>query len=320
MKPPAYRLFAVTAASLLSAVAAHGQTLFEDDFDNTPAGNWTINAQTAQDRAVIGFDYSTVGIPAAPNSDGTTVGALLQANRPGAAGSLSGVSISPLGQSFTGDYQLRYDLWQNYNGPLGPTTVGGTGSTQLTGSGIMTSGNVAHFAGSGDGLWFAASADGGTVSDYRVYYRGINQTDLSLYAAGSQNSTAAYYSGFGGEAAPAEQLTAYPSQTGTTQPGAVGMEWRDVTVTKTGDIVTWDIDGVRIATVDLTAAGVTFAGDNILFAHSDINTGQTTAAGEPMLFGLIDNVRVTVVPEPSTYALFGLAGAILLAHKRWRRA
>ena len=321
MKPPMKRFYAVSAASLLSAVAAQGQTLFQDNFDTTPVGNWTVNAQTAQDRAVIGFDYSTVGIPAAPNSSGTTVGALLQANRPlGGAGALSGVSISPAGQSFTGDYQLRYDLWQNYNGPLGPTTVGGTGSTQLTGSGIMTAGNVPHFAGSGDGLWFAATGDGGTSLDYRVYFRGINQSDLTLYAAGSQNSSDADYAVFGGESAPAEQVTLFPGQTGTTPAGALGFAWRDVTVTKTGDIVTWDVDGVRIATVDLSTTGATFGGNNILFAQSDINATQTTAAGDPMLFGLIDNVRVTVVPEPSTYALFGLAGAFLLAHNRRRKS
>ena len=319
-KPLAFRPYALTAVSLLTVVATPGQVLFQDTFDTTPVGNWTVNAQTAQDRAVIGFDYSTVGIPAAPNSAGTTSGLLLQANRPGGTAVLSGVSVSPVGQSFTGDYQLRYDLWQNYNGPLGPTTVGGTGSTQLTGSGIMTSGNVAHFAGSGDGLWFAATGDGGTTSDYRVYYQGINQTTASLYAAGGQNSTAAYYSVFGGETAPDAQVTAFPSQTGTTPAGALGSTWRDVTVTKIGNIVTWDIDGVRIATVDLTATGVTFTGENILFAQSDINNSQTTAAGEPMLFGLIDNVRVTVVPEPSTYALFGLAGAALLAHRRLRKA
>src|SRR5688500_598230 len=124
-KPLAFRPYALTAVSLFSVIATPGQVLFQDTFDTTPAGDWTVNAQTAQDRAVIGFDYSTVGIPAAPNSAGTTSGLLLQANRPVAAGALSGVSVSPVGQSFTGDYQLRYDLWQNYNGPLGPSPVGG---------------------------------------------------------------------------------------------------------------------------------------------------------------------------------------------------
>ncbi|MGZ8901883.1 MAG: PEP-CTERM sorting domain-containing protein, partial [Limisphaerales bacterium] len=306
--------------SLLTTIATQGQILFQDNFDSTPAGNWIVNAGSSQDQAVIGFDYSTVGIPAAPNSSGTTVGALLQANRPGGTAALSGVSISPLGQSFTGDYQLRYDLWQNYNGPLGPSPVGGTGSTQLTAGGIMTAGDVPHFAGSGDGLWFAATGDGGSTLDYRVYYRGNNQATASLYEAGGQNNSAAHYSVFGGESAPAGQVTAFPSQTGSTQAGAVGMDWRDVVVTKTGNVVTWDIDGVRIATVDVSATGVTFGGDNILFAHADINSAQTTAGGDPMLFGLIDNVRVTVVPEPSTYALFAMAGAVLLAARRPRQS
>src|SRR5881392_2619165 len=113
-KPAALRSYTLTAASLLSAVAAHGQVLFQDNFDATPASNWIINAATPQDRATIGFDYSTVGIPAAPNSSGTTIGAMLQANRPVGAGSLSGVSISPVGQSFPGDFQVRYDLWMNF--------------------------------------------------------------------------------------------------------------------------------------------------------------------------------------------------------------
>src|SRR6476620_8036045 len=96
MKKPAARSYVLAVASLMSALAAQGQTLFQDNFDSTPVSNWTINAATAQDRAVIGFDYSAVGIPAAPNSGGTTIGAMLQANRPGGTGALSGVSISPV--------------------------------------------------------------------------------------------------------------------------------------------------------------------------------------------------------------------------------
>jgi len=317
MKKPAARSYVLAVASLMSAVtAAHGQVLFQDNFDATPASNWIINAGTAQDRAVIGFDYSGVGIPAAPNSGGTTIGAMLQANRPTGAGALSGVSISPVGQSFAGDYQLRYDLWQNFPGPA---PGGGTGSTQMTAGGIMTAGNVATFAGAGDGLWFAATGEGGSSSDYRVYFNGINQTTASIYPAGGQNNSLAYYTGAfpGGVSAPAAQTTLFPSQTGTTAAGTLGWAWHDVVITKSGNTVTWDVDGVRLANVDLTTAPA-FGGNNILFAQSDINATQTTAAGDPVLFGLIDNVRVTTVPEPSTYALLGL-GALVIAARRIKR-
>jgi hypothetical protein len=309
MKKPAARSYVLAVASLMSAVAAHGQILFQDNFDTTPVSNWTINAGTTRDQAVIGFDYSTVGIPAAPNSGGTTIGAMLQANQPGTTTSLSGVSISPVGQSFTGDYQLRYDLWENFPGP-GPG--GGTGSTQLTAGGIMTSGNVATFAGSGDGLWFAATGEGGSTQDYRVYYNGVNQTTAALYPAGGQNSTLAYYTTAfpGGVSAPAAQTTLFSQQTGTTAAGSIGWAWHDVTITKVGNLVSWDVDGVRLANVDLSTTPA-FGGNNILFAQADINTNQTTVANAPVLFGVIDNVRVTAVPEPSTFALVGLAALAL---------
>ena len=180
----------------------------------------------------------------------------------------------------------------------------------------MTAGNVAHFAGAGDGLWFAATGEGGSGSDYRAYFRGVNQTTAGIYAAGSQNNSATYYTTAfpGGVSAPAGQTALFPAQTGTTGAGTLGWAWHDVAITKSGNTVTWDVDGIRLATVDLTTAGA-FGGNNILFAQSDINTGQTSVGEEPVLFGLIDNVRVTAVPEPSTYALLGL-GALAFARRR----
>lgn len=316
MKKPSAGSYVLALASLASVIGAQGQVLFQDNFDTTPASNWIINAATSQDRAVVGFDYSAVGIPSAPNSGGTTVGAMLQANRPGGTAALSGVSISPVGQSFSGDYQLRYDLWASYPGPA---PAGGTGSTQLTGAGIMTSGNVATFAGSGDGLWFAATADGGSSSDYRAYFNGINQVTASIYPAGGQNSSLAYYTTSfpGGASAPAAQTASFAQQTGTTAAGTIGWAWHDVTITKSGTTVTWDIDGIRVANVDLTTTPA-FGGNNILFEQSDINATQTTAANDPVLFGLIDNVRVVSVPEPSTYALLSLGGLLVAIRRKTR--
>jgi hypothetical protein len=306
------RSYGLAFASLMSAVAAQGQTIFQDNFDTTPASNWTINAQTSQDQAIIGYDYSAVGVPSAPNSGGSTIGAILKANRPGGTASLSGVSISPTGVSLTGDYQVRYDMWANFQGPL---DVGGTGSTQISGGGILTAGTQFHNVTTGDGLWFAATGDGQSASDYRVYYRGTLQTATGLYAAGSRDNANAYYSDFGGVSAPAAQSSTFPQQTGTTSVGAFGFEWHDVGITKVGNTVTWDIDGKTIATVDLGTAG-TFGGNNLFFVQADTASSQVSAANEPLVFGLIDNVRVTAVPEPSTYALIALGGLFLAARRR----
>ena len=310
-KPAALPSYAAVAASLLSsAVVAQGQTLFQDNFDTPSAANWTVNPNFAGDTAIIGFNYSTLGIPAAPNSAGTTMGAILYANRPGDGApptTTTGVSISPIGLSLSGDYQLRYDVYQGFPGPF---PGGGAGSTQITGAGINSSGTVPVFTGAGDALWFGATGDGGSGQDYRLYYNLTHQTDLSIYAAGSQNNSATYYSdnGFG----------SVDTGSGLTNPGSQGMEWHQVLITKNGNTVTWSIDGVTIATAD-TSTAPAFGGSNIVFVQSDINATQTTEALEAQLFGLIDNVVVTVVPEPSTYALMGMGAAMLLTIARLRK-
>lgn len=318
-KSGGFRSSLLTAAGLLAGIsAAHGQVLYSEDFNSENGSNWKVNALTGFDRAQFLFDYSTVGIPAAPNSSGTTLGVRLQANRIGGS-TLSGVSISPIGQSFTGDYKLEYDLWQN---TIGPFPGGGSGSTQMTGGGIMTSGNVAHYAGSGDGIWFVTSGDGNTTSDYRVILKGLNQAPGATgvtYDANSQANTAAYYSNFGSATPPAAQATLFSEQTGTTVAGAQAFAWHDVTVTKVGNTVTWTVDGKELGVVDIAATAQTYGGNNILFSQFDINTGSSTSTdSDALLFGLVDNVRVTAVPEPSTYALMGSGVLFLLARARRR--
>jgi hypothetical protein len=75
-----------------------------------------VNLGPTDGVAEIFFDYSTVGVPPAPNSAGTTRGLKFQANL--TSGIFGGLSVSPTGKSFTGDVRLRFDLWQNFNGPF----------------------------------------------------------------------------------------------------------------------------------------------------------------------------------------------------------
>lgn len=304
------------AATLLLPLAAPAAVLFEQDFDIDDTANWTVNNPGLSDIGVdFHYDYSAIGVPSAPGG-GSTVGLKMTANNSG--GVFSGFSVSPTGQSFTGDYLISFHMWSNYVGPLGP---GGSGSTQLSLAGLGTAGTTAHWAGSGatdDGVFFAVTLDGGSASDYRAYSSAAPTSypaGDSVYYATSTNGSDAYYSGFGGTSAPLAQTALFAGQTGTTDAGEHAFAWRAVEILVEGGFATWSMDGLPLATVDLST--VTLGGSNILFGHSDTNSGSSTDPNDTLLnVTLIDNVRVTGVPEPSIGLLAGAGLAGFLRRRR----
>jgi hypothetical protein len=315
-------LAAVVAVFVLSSIS-FGAGLYSEDFDVDPTANWTVNKNpgTTDEAHNFFFDYSAVGIPPAPNSGGTTRGLKLQANQ--SSGVFGGMSVSPTGQSFTGDYQVLFDWWANVNGPF---PVGGSGSTQLSTFGIDTSGTVAQWpGGTQDSIWFGGAGDGNSSSDWRAYAPApagaTRYSDNSgVYAAGTQagssNASDPYYVSFGMVTAPAAQVLLFPQQSGATNVGSAGMEWHQVAIEKLGSNVTWTVDGVLIATVPVADDNV-LTGNNIFFGHSDTNATSSTDPNDgALLFTLIDNVRV--VPEPSNIA--GVLVAIMVGLAIFRRS
>jgi hypothetical protein len=303
--------------------------LYTEDFDADHTANWKFNSSIGGDlpsnnsgaEANFFFDYSSVGIPSAPHSiGGSTRGLKMEANVPGTA-VFSGMSASPLGQHFTGDYKLSMDVWHNFNGPF---PAGGNGSTQVTLGGILSGENSTQFPGGAmTGAGFGATGDGGSSNDYRVYPVGALASDTSgAYAAGnvagSSNNSNAYYSNYGNVPAPAAQTVLFPQQTGNTAVGAQGETWHLWEITKLGNSVTWTIDGKLIGTVDLT--GKSPSGDDIFVGHFDINaTSSTDTNARSLLFGLIDNINVEIVPEPTTAAMIGLLCACLATSRKSRK-
>jgi hypothetical protein len=321
------------AVSMCIASSGNAAPLYSQNFDADDSANWTINNNgNGTNAANVYFDYSTIGIPSAPNSlGGTTRGLKLAANLATAptSGNIPGISASPTGQSFTGDYTLRFDMWSNYIGPLG---VGATGSTMLGYAGIMSSGTTANFPGLADGLWFGATGDGQSASDYRVYSpermtsydifpASGNPLDAKVvYAAGSRNQTAALYTGLfpAGATAPGSQ-SLQPTQTGSTPAGAFGFRWHDVVIEKTGGIVTWTVNGTLLTTVDTSLFTVPTGGSNILFGYADTNltTNSNAQLLELLQFTVIDNVRV-LVPEPSAFVMAALTAFGWMASRNRR--
>src|SRR3954451_11076896 len=140
---------------------AHAAPLYSEDFNVDHTANWTVNPSTGVNAtdttANFFYDYSAIGVPAAPNGTGTS-GLKLTANN--TAGVFGGLTVSPTGQSFSGNYQLSFDMWQNYVGPIGP---GGSGTTQFSQYGIGTAGTSSQWIGATkDSVSFGTTLDGGS--------------------------------------------------------------------------------------------------------------------------------------------------------------
>jgi len=275
------------------------QTMWRDDFDTNSAANWIMNRSSSDCRVAFNYDYSANGIPSAPNStNNTTRGVKLEANV--SLGVVAAISLSPVGQSFGGDYRLRFDLWMNQNGPF---PAGGNGSTQHGTAGMGTAGNKVQWTGSGstaDGCWFAVDGEGQAsdtsttaMNDFGAfsgtnYYAAASGVYAAGTASNSRGNGNSYYAGTfpGGQTAPAVQQSTYSQQTGALAAGTIGFAWRDVIINKSGGTVEWSIDGLKIATI----TGATFASSNIFIGLWD--SFASLSDNTNLSFAVFDNVRV----------------------------
>ncbi len=285
---------AVTSSAATLTVFGPFTPVFSDNFDTNSGPNWALSQSSADTRLTFAYDYSGYGIPSAPNSaGGTTRGAKFEANI--SQTNVAALSISPIGQSFIGNYRLHYDLWMNANGPF---PAGGAGSTQHHTSGLGTAGNHVQWnTGTADGVWFAADGEGqatdtsATLPDWRVYVgTTLQAATTGDYAAGNTTSARGnnhpYYENVfpALKTAPAAQGV----QVGGLDVGTIGFAWRNVIVNKTGSTVEWFIDGLRIATV----TNVTFTSSDIFIGYWD--SFASLSGDTNLTFGIVDNVRVEV--------------------------
>ncbi len=307
-------------AVVLASHSAFAAILYSENFNADPTANWTVNDPALTDKiADFYYDYSAIGVPAAPGGGGTTRGLKMSVNN--TTGVFGGFSVSPTGENFSasGNYKVRFKMWQNYVGPLGP---GGSGTTQLSTFGVGTSGTTAFWPGAAvkESVAFGATLDGGSANDYRAYSTaaptGYASGNAVFAPATSNNDSNVYFTGnFPSSSAPAAQLSLFPGQTGSTSAGEISFAWRDVVVEVADGFATWTVDGVQMATINLST--VTLGGGNIFFGMSDTNAGASADVNDSLLnVTLIDNIVVMQVPEPSSMALVGLSLVGLLATRR----
>ena len=284
-----------------------GMAAFADPLDSDTSANWQVNtAGNVNNRRAWGFDYSTLGVPQAPGSSSTKA-LKLECNVSGTA-AISAQSLSPIGQNFTGDYQLRFYAWQN---AVGPFPVGGTGSTEGVTAGIGTTGSVVEWAETGssaDGVWAEMNGDGQAAETYRYPDYGIfigptlQSSNTGVYASGTGGTALdcanAYYTAkWPARSAPAAQTAMFGTQTENEAAGSFGFAWHEVILRNSGGVVTWLIDGFAIASI----TNASFAGNNVSVGYLDpfsgfaLTNASTTSYATNVQYGLISNVRVEML-------------------------
>ena len=312
MKRTVFYVLAVAALVGFACDAADAAAILYRDQMNTGSG-WGANVSSLDLNFTQNYDYSADGIPEAPNSevgDDATRGVKLEANLALPPDSQF-LTIYPIGQSFSGNYQLRFDAWMNFE-------AGGTPTTEFMGGGIGYDGVTADVA---SGAQAIATGDGGSSNDWRAFKSPpqffIPDADM---AAGTHQGADSYYADF----LPAVAPPAAQGQAGTGVAGSPGFQWitwefnrinTDVSIwiEKPGgerlEIVSYDVRDTSDG-----SAGVDTDG-NISIFYADF---FSSVSGRPDLqFGIVDNVVVmSQVPEPASLALFGLGGLVALARRR----
>jgi len=285
MKTKVLSLLAIIATTAFTCYAPP-VNLYQDQMNN--GAGWGVNGSAGNDwQYTFDYDYSANGIPEAPNSqvgDAATRGVKMEANL--TSGTAQFFTLYPLGQNFTGPHQLRFDAWMNY---------GTSATTEFLGGGIGYDGVTADVA---SGAQFIATGDGGSSADYRALKDGFYVSTGASYPAGSLNASATYYTDF------------LPSVNGSFA-GTPGFQWVTWEFNVDGNLVTIylekpDASRLLLISYDPFTPNVATTDGNISLFYADFFT--SISATPESNFGLIDNVVVNVIPEPSTFALALLGG------------
>ncbi|TWT77750.1 hypothetical protein Pla123a_15460 [Posidoniimonas polymericola] len=296
----------------LAATPASAAALYSNEMAS--ASGWGFNAfgsaASAGDYAVtFGYDYSADFIPEAPNSqvgDTATSGVKLEANLAG--GAASGFTLYPTGQSFSGNYQLRFDVWMNYDADE-RINGGSAGTTEFIGGGIGYDNASADI---GAGAQIIATGDGGSGSDWRAFADGTFLA-ATEYVAGDRNGFNPHYSNFlPGVSPPAGQFQV-DDPAGVA--GSPGFQWVTFEVNTNNGLSTVVLEKPNGDRRTVIVIDEPYTSDgNIGLYYADLFSSVTSRPD--LTFGLIDNVVVSAIPEPTAGLLLAVAGCLAGLRRR----
>jgi hypothetical protein len=279
---------ASVSASIIDDDMPAETVLWSDNFNTDTSANWTVqfasNDGLPDYSAQFNYDYSADGLPPAPHSGADTHGLKVTVNKGDASAAAAGINFYPNGQSFSGNYALRFDMYLIMGN--------GTYTTEYALLGLNHSGNqVNWFRNSGngytnsvyDGLWCQIEADGAAYGDYvmntapLVNSGGIwSPTAVASRSASTLSGvfkTPPWTVGAGSSGAPA-------NLDGSSTPC-----WAEVELSQLSKSVTLKINNTLIMTYTNTTA---FTSGNIMLGYDDAYD-SIGPAGASVIY---DNVRV----------------------------
>jgi len=304
------RFFKIALASLFVGGFLGGKAqaaLFLDAFDSGASSSNFLVTQIAgsTDTFTFGHDYSVNLIPEAPRSIGAfnaQRGLFLAANNSLALppiGANNGINVTPsiggIAINFGQDIRMSFDMWLNIS------TVTAA-STELALFGINTDGLLVNSRtgatqANADGVWYHVSAEGG-------------------FGNTSTNPNSRDYVNYIGNAVPgrldnADSIPTGVFPTSLPVPGIPGNSWVQVDIEEIGGNVRMSMNGITV--FDVANTGPTVG--SVFLGYQDPFSGSFSG---PSGFVVFDNLSVTAVPEPSTFALLVpvAAGAWVVRRRR----
>ncbi len=285
---------------------AYSTVLFSDNFDGI--GPTTVTAsgtssgynifgaipdnlgQTEDFEVIFGFDYGAVTdaavIPSAPNSTGgTKKGLKITANKKDAISSLrAGVNVYPVGQSFSLNYSLKFDLWQNWGSAESSTASAEQATYGINHLGTQPQMFISFPA--SDGLFYALSANGGRAAATELLDFGVHQGTGASHAALKTTGFTQQLGPNFDNADPGYQ-TLFPARGAfpNLPAGSPGEQWVQAEVKQENGVISQFLNGTLISQYTNTTI---YTSGNIMLGYWD----TVSNVGGPNNFAIFDNIRV----------------------------
>ena len=258
------------------APVAPGDVLFTDNFDsyagtaaNTLPAGWTMKFNAANNvndyNFTFGYDYSANGIPAPPNT-ATTLGLKVTVNKNDAAASAAGINFYPVGQVFSNNFRIRFEMLVAINSSTGQTEYAMFGlnhSGTKTNWWRSTSPYLANARATNmDGLFFGINSSGADGTDYQLLTKATGTVATDPVTITSRAYTTMYQT----FKIPPYGVTGEPGIAQNTSGTLTTPTWVDVEITQITNLISLRLDNTIVLQTNHPGA---FTSGNVMLGYVD---------------------------------------------------